>query len=254
MAGKGRRGRARGQAMVELALILPLLLVLGISVLDYGYYLEHVNNIATIVRDGARYAGEHSTSSTQVAWSGAVYCADPISRSGGGYSCPKPGTSGGGDPSNTVEGVIQLEAESLTVPEGGLPLDNVDCEWSGGVPTPDQSQASLPGSFPTDSGATESQPWSCMTIAYYSSSDGSYSKSSLCLAGYWSADTSSSQGAWEEAGGGCGASAPVSGDVVQVTLVYDWTHVAPGPDFTVLNSVFGLHVRIRATYFFVVSG
>ena len=37
-----------GQAMVEFAVILPVLLVIGMSVFDYGYYLEHVNNIATV--------------------------------------------------------------------------------------------------------------------------------------------------------------------------------------------------------------
>jgi len=49
--------------MVEFAISFPLLLVLAISIVDYGYYLEHVNNIASVVRDGARYASENVTTS-----------------------------------------------------------------------------------------------------------------------------------------------------------------------------------------------
>ena len=71
--------------MIEFALVFPLLLVLAVSVFDYGYYLEHVNNITTVVRDGARYASQNSTN-TGSPWNPACP-ARPYS-SAGTYSCP----------------------------------------------------------------------------------------------------------------------------------------------------------------------
>ena len=83
--------------------------------------------MTTVVRDGARYASENNSAVT--VWD--YLCPSPsYTQSGtgaGGYSCPKT-TS----PSDTVQSLIQYEAESLTVRDGGLPLDNVDCVWSGG--------------------------------------------------------------------------------------------------------------------------
>ena len=128
------RARRSGQAMVEFALTFPVLLLLAISVFDYGYYLEHVDNIATVVRDGARYASENNSLGS--VWNN-LCSAQSYTQATGEYNCPLT-TS----PSNTIESVIQYEAESLTVPEGGLPLDNVDCVWSGNHPSLTASAAS----------------------------------------------------------------------------------------------------------------
>jgi len=97
---------------MEFAVTFPFLLVLAVSIADYGYYLEHVNNITTVVRDATRYASENTTA---VSWSPA---------------CPNPTWSGSTVPiraqvttaaSGNVEGLIQYEAESLTVPEEAWP-------------------------------------------------------------------------------------------------------------------------------------
>ena len=73
--------------MVEFALVFPLLLALAVSVADYGYYLEHVNNITTVVRDSTRYASENTTNTSPLPWSAA--CPAPAwSSSAGTYSCP----------------------------------------------------------------------------------------------------------------------------------------------------------------------
>jgi Flp pilus assembly protein TadG len=330
--------------MVEFAITFPLLLLLAISITDYGYYLEHVDNIATVVRDGARYASLNVTTSP-LPWNSA--CPDPTWL-GAGWSCAGLSTTVGNNSSgvsltssafaagtgtiyvasttgfstegdffvttttNTssgtgtaviactgtgsqtftgcgtdsytgssptlvlgnelegtsdfTEGVIQEEAESLTVPEGGLPLDNIDCCWSqassssSGCPTGTGGsglgttpvlggKVVIPTSWPGGvSAPTGTVPASCMTISYWNSSDGSDSTSSLSICGWWSSDASSDAGAWE-ATSGCSAAA---GEVVQVTVAYAWSQTSPGPIFSVLNSTFGINVNVFATYSFVV--
>lgn len=47
--------RQRGAAIVEFALILPLLLVLSIATVEFGRALHQFNTVAKSVRDAARY-------------------------------------------------------------------------------------------------------------------------------------------------------------------------------------------------------
>jgi len=325
------RRRRNGQAMVEFALTLPLLIVLAVSCFDYGYYLEHVDNIATVVRDGARYASENTTASP---WGNA--CTNPSEAGSGNWSCAGLvtqvastesgsvnlatilvssvtgftafGSSTGFDVTTTnsagtlvvinctgtqsspvaftncastgsgnlvpnaymygesdyTEGVIQQEAESLTVPEGGLPIDNIDCCWSassGGAGCPGGSGTTpvlgaavvIPTAWP-QSGLASGTPVSCMTISYWNSSDGSYSVSSLSLCGWYSADAADAGSAtpFQSVGNGGNCAAAV-GELVQVTVSYAWSQAAPGPAFAVLNSVFAINVNTSSTYSFVVD-
>ena len=255
-----RARRRRGQAMMEFAVTFPFLLVLAVSIADYGYYLEHVNNITTVVRDAARYASENTTA---VSWGPA--CPNPIwSGATGAYSCPVTTAASG-----NVEGLIQYEAESLTVPEGGLALDNIDCNWSGGNPPAAGDPAwtatpSIPTSFPAGSGVTGATPTSCISIVYYTSGDGSYSSSSLSASsdvfGWYTADLANTTGGY-----GCflprgdttcppvnSESYPGTKTVAQVTVMYAWSSTNPGPVFDVLNSTFGLRVDITAQFSLVV--
>ncbi|HYA01128.1 MAG TPA: TadE/TadG family type IV pilus assembly protein [Candidatus Binatia bacterium] len=245
--------------MVEFALTLPLVLLLALSVLDYGYYMEHLNNISTVVRDGARFASEFTGNSP---W--GSFCPDPVS-SAGVYSCPL-----STDPSDKVESLIQMESESLTVPEGGLPLDNIDCCWGGAgggsgcpsgsgttVPSTFGATAQIPTGWPTStwpSGitVTDAAPLSCMSITYWTSSPQDYQSSHLSLCGYWSADANNYAGAFVSVGSS-GTCTPAAGQLVQVTVMYKWSQVAPGPSFVILNSVFGLSVTAQQTYSFVVT-
>ena len=58
-----RRGRSRGQALVEFALIAPLFLALLLAIIEFGravYYIQMLNNAA---REGARYAIVHGAES-----------------------------------------------------------------------------------------------------------------------------------------------------------------------------------------------
>src|ERR1043165_3932016 len=56
-----------GAAMVELALALPILLLLVWGVIDFGRLLYTTNSMASAVREGSRYAAVLATPSTQVA-------------------------------------------------------------------------------------------------------------------------------------------------------------------------------------------
>lgn len=309
---------------MEFAIIFPFLLVLAVSIADYGYYLEHVNNVTTVVRDGTRYASLNDSSAPSI-WTDA--CPDPSwNGSTSEYSCPTtvysiPTVSGdsftsgtsytsisvasvptplpvgadlrvGGSTgpeviltagagastspvslsispwtpdqsysnptlywypaSNNVEAVVQQEAESLTVPEGGLAMDNIDCGWGAGWTPSYGGTPTLPTSFPASSG-DPGTPTSCMTITYFSSSDGSYSTSSLSaasdLVGWWSADSD----CFKSSAGSCTTTYPASGDVVQISLIYAWASTNPGPVFTVLNSTFGLQANIVGQYALVIE-
>jgi Flp pilus assembly protein TadG len=315
--------------MMEFAVVFPFLLVLSVSIADYGYYLEHVNNITTVTRDGTRYASENTTS---LAWNAA--CPAPNAGSSGAYSCPGAsysttttaqynagtaysslsvaslpvglsagdnlfigGASGpevtlGADavygatsvslspswtpsatvssgstvlwqpPSANVEALIQDEAESLTVPEGGLALDNVDCCWSSGSTgagcptgstlTPGYGlTASIPTSFPAGSNAS-GNPSSCISIVYFASSGGTYAPASYSTVGWWSSDANSDTGCFDTSSG-CTTTYPVVGDLAQVTVMYNWSGTNPGPVFDVLNSTFHLQADITAQYALVVE-
>ncbi len=300
--------------MVEMALVFPLLLLLAFSLADYGYYIEHVNNLDTIVRDGTRYASLHTTSQawtnacaspTWDSTSGAWTCAGVTTTVGTGFSQSDPATyfatdatlpvssatellpyftpsenvavitssttsllltcsyedstdltcsyQGGSGTvqagetvagtSDSVEAVIQQEAESLTVPEGGLAVDNVDCCWS--TSPCSTTPKSQPGS--AASASIPSGDISCMTVAYYGG-DSSYG-SSLALKGWYSA----SAGCYLPAGDTtCPAteSYPQVGDndLVQITVLYDYSQQSPGPIFRIMNSAFGLQANVVAQY------
>jgi len=315
---------------MEFAVVFPFLLLLAVSIADYGYYLEHVNNITTVTRDGGRYASEHSLGS--LPWSAA--CPAPVAGPSGAYSCPgasysttttaqyNAGTAysslslaalpvglGAGDnlfiggasgpevtlgadavygatsaslspswtPSTTVssgatvlwqpasanvEALIQDEAESLTVPEGGLALDNIDCCWSssssgsgcptGSTLTPGYGLTpSIPTSFPAGSNASGS-PSSCVSIVYFASSGGTYAPASYSTVGWWSSDAVSDTGCFDTSSG-CTTANLVVGDLVQVTVMYNWSGTNPGPVFDVLNSTFHLQADITAQYALVVE-
>ncbi|HET7456669.1 MAG TPA: TadE/TadG family type IV pilus assembly protein [Gemmatimonadaceae bacterium] len=46
----------RGAAMVEFAIVLPVLVVLVLAIIDFGRLLFLYNNLANAVREGARFA------------------------------------------------------------------------------------------------------------------------------------------------------------------------------------------------------
>jgi Flp pilus assembly protein TadG len=122
--------------MTEFAICFSFLLILAVSIVDYGHFLETTNNLATVIRDGTRYASLQP-GSTACGTTTATDCS-----------------------TDTIQGVLQAEADSLSVPEGGLTLTNTNCTWSGLYPPPSLSSSPAAPDAPTSS---------CMTIAYYKS-------------------------------------------------------------------------------------
>lgn len=56
---RGKHNRQRGTAMVEFAIVAPLLIFLILAVAEFGHALNQYNTLTKAVRNGARYlAGE----------------------------------------------------------------------------------------------------------------------------------------------------------------------------------------------------
>ena len=53
---RGRRGRRRGQSMVEFALVLPVFMLILAGILDFGFALYTRMTVINAARDGARAA------------------------------------------------------------------------------------------------------------------------------------------------------------------------------------------------------
>ena len=60
--GRGfRRGRGRGQALTEFAVVLPVFLMLVFGIIDLGRVIWGLDNVTNAAREGARYASVHGT-------------------------------------------------------------------------------------------------------------------------------------------------------------------------------------------------
>jgi Flp pilus assembly protein TadG len=124
--------------MVEFALCFPLLLLFSVSAIGIGHDEETANDLATVVRDGARYAS-----------------VDPAA-----YGCTG-GATATSCSASTIQGVVQAEADSVNASAGGVTLANNNCLWSGSASPPPLSASVVSPAAPTNASG------SCMTIAYY---------------------------------------------------------------------------------------
>lgn len=73
------RSKARGQSIVEFALILPVLLLLLMGLFDFGRFILAYNTVSDAARDGARVAivNQKSADICQIAAERAVAIALP---------------------------------------------------------------------------------------------------------------------------------------------------------------------------------
>lgn len=62
LKGKGSRRRESGQAIVEFALTLPILLLLVFGIIDFGWLFFNKMGVENASREGARYAIVNSAS------------------------------------------------------------------------------------------------------------------------------------------------------------------------------------------------
>ncbi len=95
MSGKRVRG-AQGQALVEFALVVPLLLILLLGIFEAGRYVVLLESLNNATREGARYAIVHGEN--------VADCSGPL----------RPGLSRG--PCPDPRGVKVMEAVADAVP------------------------------------------------------------------------------------------------------------------------------------------
>ena len=57
----GKFNNKKGQAVVELAIVLPLLILILCGIIDYGWIFTNQNEVDNCAREGARYAIIHAT-------------------------------------------------------------------------------------------------------------------------------------------------------------------------------------------------
>lgn len=80
------RRRARGQGLVEIALVLPVFLLILFGLIDLGAYVFSDNVMSQAAREGARLA------STEAGWIGKTTADDAGCNQPGGPVCPTPAT------------------------------------------------------------------------------------------------------------------------------------------------------------------
>ena len=189
--------------MVEFALCFPILLLFSVSAIGIAHAEETANDLATVVRDGARYASVNP----------ALYggCAN------GATNCAT---------TNTIQGVIQAEANSVNQSAGGVTLANTNCLWSGSMSPPSLSASPTAPSIPTNASQ------SCMTIAYYATGGLSASACAYVQAGSPGVFTSVNTGT-------CTATSALSPTLFVEVIVAVAQSATGNPVVVLLN---GLHI------------
>jgi len=61
MRNRNRFGNARGQTLIEFALVLPLLLVLALGVIEFGYMLLDQHVVTKLTREGSNLISRNTT-------------------------------------------------------------------------------------------------------------------------------------------------------------------------------------------------
>lgn len=104
-----RRRGERGATLVEMALVLPLFLLLVFGIIEFGFYFAQANEVRYAAREAARVAGVDG----DVAAVAAAVCDNLTLVGGGEFTVVASSETGG-------SGVINVDAEyqSLT----GFPL------------------------------------------------------------------------------------------------------------------------------------
>jgi Flp pilus assembly protein TadG len=190
--------------MVEFALCFPILLLVSVSSIGIAHAEETANDLASVVRDGVRYASLNPLD--YVCASGLTNCA-----------------------AGTIQGVIQTEASSVNQSAGGVTIANTNCLW-GGLPTPPALSTSISSPVtPTDAST------SCMTIAYYTT-EMMGSNTPLPCAYY---QTSGTPGFINVNGSSCAATSSVSPQVYVEVIVAVAQSATGNPVVVLLN---GLHI------------
>jgi Flp pilus assembly protein TadG len=106
----------RGTAMVEMALILPILLFLALGIVDFGRAMNYWNNVNQIAADGARFAAVNNNPGAKL--TPQITDFRQWVRSQAETTELRDGTVAGGDPSQSITSRLRVCVESPT----GQPL------------------------------------------------------------------------------------------------------------------------------------
>ncbi len=117
----------RGQALVEFALVSPMLFLMMLGILEFGFMFQHDVAITNAARSGARWAATHPT-----AWSNASAA-----------------------PSNSIEGQVQYAGGTSSIPNDDSHLVINYLVPGGGSPTVCGHYSASSGSFVANSGYTQ---------------------------------------------------------------------------------------------------
>lgn len=137
-ASRVRRGsrKARGQALVEFALIFPVFLVLFFGVIDMGRYVYMRSVLSQAAREGARLAA------VEASWIGA---SDPSCGAAGGPVCPA-GVTGG----SSLQAHATAAANRMVAPFASVNTLYLSCTSAGGAPTGEWTGVSCASRNPGD--------------------------------------------------------------------------------------------------------
>jgi Flp pilus assembly protein TadG len=123
LARRGRRigsARARGQGLVEFALVLPVFMFAVFGVVDGGRYVYQNTVLSQAAREGARLAA------VEASWIGSV---DPSCGATGGPVCPAN--------SNALKAHALVAANRMVAPFASITSANfyISCDAAGSAPT-----------------------------------------------------------------------------------------------------------------------
>lgn len=103
-----RRLRERGVAMVEMAIVVPLLVLLAFGTIETSYLLMEQNNVRSAAREGARIAATNNITSAQIASLICTGLPDGLRVEASGVSTP-PGVTPTGSLGST--GFIEIRGD-----------------------------------------------------------------------------------------------------------------------------------------------
>lgn len=75
---QGVRGREQGAALVEFALVLPILLLLLLGIIDFGFYFYNDLQLTQVARDAIRYVSVGKVAEANATIAGATLISTTI--------------------------------------------------------------------------------------------------------------------------------------------------------------------------------
>ena len=116
MTTRSRRERSRGQALVEFAMVVPVLVLAVFGIIDFGRYVYTQNSLNEAAREGAR-AGAVAERPAECAGQGRDTCAKTITQA------RLIGVIGTSTPDVTCSAVSQLLARYRASPSAPAPRE-----------------------------------------------------------------------------------------------------------------------------------